>query len=623
MTTILGNVTSKKDADLLNEARTLIGHALRDGSSADPRLLEAMSLQLYSLRENLPEQLKLMLDAGRFFYVSGQAFRGIPIAQKARSLGLEIGDSGSTADALILVGICSADSGGLPTAMEAYADALTLAKGARDLVREVKIWLNLGSALSYSGLNNEAQSCFEMALNRMQDVPELAAFLPGIYTNLAACHLNLDQIRQGLTVIEKAIQLSKEPKDAHSILNRVLAENFYTRLLLEINDYEGARVHAKSARHFAGQSKTPRADISASVAEGLTEVYSGQSDVGISRLTNTLERARTLKVATREVLMALVKAFEFMGQPDRALIYLRQMLEQQRTSQEQNVLKHVKLHLEQLHSSVEDESSAIRRLQAREEVLEGRIAKQELTRQSQELFKARVEVMERLAVAAELRDDSTGEHSYRVGRMASLLAREYGCDDDTIFMIDIAARLHDIGKIGIPDGILLKPAPLNAAERDVMKTHTTIGAEVLAKSNIAHMQMAEEIARHHHEWWDGTGYPGSQSRTGIPLAARISALADVFDALTHARPYKSAWTVDSALTEILSLRGRQFDPELTDMFLALVSRLRREHDDLDAYLGEAARHSPFLQAREKIRHTLEQDPAIPQQSAFTRMDMQR
>lgn len=615
--------TASKRAELLSEARALIGAALRDGSTSDPRLLEALALQLHSLREDVPEQLKLMLDAGRFFYVSGQAFRGIPIAQKARSLGLEVGESGLTTDALILIGVCSADSGGLPTAMEAYADALTLAKGSRDLVREGKIWFNLGSALSYSGLNNEALSCFEMALTRIRDVKDLAPLLPGIYTNLAACHLNLDQIRQGLAAIEKAIQLSSEPKDAHSILNRVLAENFYTRLLLEINDFETAREHAKSARYFASQSKTPRADISASVAEGLTEVYSGQADVGISRLTNTLERARTLKVATREVLMALVKAFEFIGQPDRALIYLRQMLEQQRSSQEQNVLKHVKLHLEQLHPAVEDESSAIRRLQTREELLEGRIAKQELTRQSQELFKARVEVMERLAVAAELRDDSTGEHSYRVGRMSSLLAKEYGCDDDTIFMIDIAARLHDIGKIGIPDGILLKPAPLNAAERDVMKTHTTIGAEVLAKSNIAHMQMAEEIARHHHEWWDGTGYPGNQSGTGIPLAARIAALADVFDALTHARPYKSAWTVDSALTEILSLRGRQFDPELTDMFLGLVGRLRREHHDLDAFLGEAARHSPFLQAREKIRNTLEQDPADTSQTAFSRVDMQR
>ena len=156
-----------------------------------------------------------------------------------------------------------------------------------------------------------------------------------------------------------------------------------------------------------------------------------------------------------------------------------------------------------------------------------------------------------------------------------------------------------------------------------MKSHTTIGAEVLAKSNIAHMQMAEEIARHHHEWWDGTGYPGSQSSSGIPLAARITALADVFDALTHARPYKSAWSIDSALTEILSLRGRQFDPELTDMFLGLVARLRREHDNLDVFLGAAAKDSPFLQARNKIRLTLERDPHENNQSSISRMDLQR
>lgn len=620
---VLPSMSTEKQSGLLSEARTIISQALRDGACADPRLLEALALQLGVIRADVNEQLKLMLDAVRFFYISGQAFRGIPIAQKARSLGLETGNSTATMDALLLIGVCSADTGGLPTAMEAYADALTLAKGCKDLVREGKVWLNLGSAMTYSGLYQEALSCFEMALARAHDAPELATLIPGIHTNIAGCHLNLDQIRLGLEAIERAIQLSQEPKDAHSILNRVLAENFYTRLLLEVNNFEVARQHAKTARHFASQSRTPRADISASVAEGLAEVYAGQVDVGISRLTNTLERARTLKVATREVLMALVKAFEFVGQHDRALIFLRQMLEQQRSTQELNVLKHVKLHLEQMHPAVEDEAHVIRRLQTREEILEGRIAKQELTRQVQELFKARVEVMERLAVAAELRDDSTGEHSYRVGRMASLLAREYGCDDDTIFMIDIAARLHDIGKIGIPDGILLKPAPLNAAEREVMKTHTTIGAEVLAKSNIAHMQMAEEIARHHHEWWDGTGYPGSQSGTGIPLAARITALADVFDALTHARPYKAAWTVDSALTEILSLRGRQFDPELTDMFLGLVSRLRREHEDLDGFLGEAAKASPFLQARSKIRDTLEKDPGEGSLASFSRLDLQR
>ena len=612
-----------EDITLLAQARDEISVALKKGSVADARLIEALANRLANIRVDVAEQLGLMLDAVRFFYLTGHAFTGLPIAQRARSLAVESADLNATIDSLLLVGVCAADTGDFPTAMEAYADALRLAKGSADPIREGKIWSNLGAALVYAGLYGEAIGCFESVIEKAQAEPRLRAMAVGAYGNIALCHLNLDEIRLGLAAIDKAISQSVDSESAESALNRVILENNYARLLLEANNFDAAKGHAKLAREYAAKARLPRADITASVAEGLTEVFSGQADIGISRLTNTLERARTLKVTTREVLVALVRAFEFIGQPDRALIYLRQMLEQQRGSQEQNILRHVKLHLEQIHPAVEDEANAMRRLKTREEVLEGRIAKQELTKQSQELFKARVEVMERLAVAAELRDDSTGEHSYRVGRMASLLAKEYGCDDDTIFMIDIAARLHDIGKIGIPDGILLKKSSLNAAERDVMKTHTTIGAEVLAKSNIAHMQMAEEIARHHHEWWDGTGYPGSQSGTGIPLAARITALADVFDALTHKRPYKVAWTIDSALTEILSLRARQFDPELTDMFLGLVSRLCREHRDLDIFLGEAARQSPFLQAREKIRGTLEKDPQDPGQSSSSRMDMQR
>jgi len=212
--------------------------------------------------------------------------------------------------------------------------------------------------------------------------------------------------------------------------------------------------------------------------------------------------------------------------------------------------------------------------------------------------------MERLAIAAELRDDSTGEHSYRVGRIACLLAKEAGCEEQTIQMIDVAARLHDIGKISIPDHILLKPGRLNPAERAVMEMHSEIGADVLAKSEIPHIQVAEEIARFHHERWDGKGYPAKVGGQEIPLAARITALADVYDALTHERPYKQAWSIDAAMVEILSGRGTHFDPELTDLFLAMMSRLRREHANLDTHLGEAARHSPFIQVRSKLKDSL-------------------
>jgi putative two-component system response regulator len=138
-----------------------------------------------------------------------------------------------------------------------------------------------------------------------------------------------------------------------------------------------------------------------------------------------------------------------------------------------------------------------------------------------------------------------------------------------------------------------------------MSTHTVVGAELLGKSNLPELRLAEEIARYHHEHWDGTGYPSRLSGKRIPIHARIVALADVFDALTHGRPYAPAWSIDKALEEIRSRRGTQFDPELTDTFLALVEDLRREHADLDAYLGEAGRNSPFLQARDKIRLMLE------------------
>jgi putative two-component system response regulator len=612
----------------LQKAENLISHALKTGMCADANLLLASALELETFDVDKQRQLKLMLDAARFFYVSGKPDVGLTLGISARELAVEIADAKSAATALTLVGICAADTGNLPMAMEAYSDALSLAQKNQDLSREGKIWHNLGTALMYGGLYREAIECFNRALVFTELAPDFAVATAPLHTNISLCHLQLDQIPQGLASVEKAVRLSREPSDANSVLDRVLLENNYVRLLIEVDDFDGAKEHAKTARHFASLTQSPRADIFASLAEGLAEVFSGFADVGISRLTSTFNRAVSLKVTIREVLVALVKAHEHIGQHDKALEYLNMMLEQQRKTQAANVLQHVKRHLEQLHvadkdSPIEDASQIIKKLLTRAEVFEGRVAKSELQKRDQQLFVARVEVMERLAVAAELRDDSTGEHSYRVGRLASLLAKSLGCDDDMIFMIDIAARLHDIGKVGIPDGILLKPDKLNASEREVMKTHTTIGAQVLAQSQIPHMQMAEEIARCHHEWWDGNGYPSGISGEDIPLAARITALADVYDALTHKRAYKHAWTEDSALTEILALRGRQFDPKLTDAFLALITSLRREYPDMDGLLGQAAKASPFIIARTRIQETLELNREPGATIGPDRFDLQR
>jgi len=223
-----------------------------------------------------------------------------------------------------------------------------------------------------------------------------------------------------------------------------------------------------------------------------------------------------------------------------------------------------------------------------------------------ELDRSRQEMLERMAVAADIREDISGEHGYRVGRLSALLAAEIGWMPDACSAIENSARLHDIGKFGIPEKILFSDSKLQKAERDFVASHTIVGAEILSKSEIPQIRIAEEIARCHHEWWDGSGYPRGLKGLAIPKGARIVALADVFDAMTHGRPYAKAIPIGAALDEIASLRGRQFDPELTDHFLALVRRLAADHDDLDAYLGKAARNSPFLKARARIKEMLAQ-----------------
>ena len=183
-----------------------------------------------------------------------------------------------------------------------------------------------------------------------------------------------------------------------------------------------------------------------------------------------------------------------------------------------------------------------------------------------ELERARLEILERLARAAEYRDDNTGEHTRRVGESAAAIARALDLDAEDVELIRRAAPLHDVGKIGIPDEILLSPRRLTDDEFDVMKTHTHIGADLLGNSESSLLQFAEQIALTHHEWWDGSGYPKGLEAEEIPLTGRIVAVADTFDALTHSRPYKDAWSVEKAWRELDEFAGRQFDPTVIEAF---------------------------------------------------------
>lgn len=201
------------------------------------------------------------------------------------------------------------------------------------------------------------------------------------------------------------------------------------------------------------------------------------------------------------------------------------------------------------------------------------LLEEKVLERTQELINTQREILRRLGKASEYRDDDTGFHINRMSHYCQLLAKAAGLSDQFCNMILDISAMHDIGKIGIPDSILLKPDRLNDQEFDIMKKHTIIGADILSGSNSPILRLAESMALTHHERWDGTGYPNQLIGENIPIEGRICAISDVFDALTSCRPYKQAWTIESAVTEMKKGRERHFDPELLDEFLHILPQI--------------------------------------------------
>jgi CHASE2 domain-containing sensor protein len=235
--------------------------------------------------------------------------------------------------------------------------------------------------------------------------------------------------------------------------------------------------------------------------------------------------------------------------------------------------------------------SALAERSARRHVARDNALLEERVRErTRELEATQLEVVQRLGRAAEWKDTDTGEHIERIGRLVEELASAIGLPPGQAALLRHASAMHDVGKIGIPDQILHKPGRLDDDERAVMERHADIGAAILAGSSSPLLQLAEQIARTHHERWDGTGYPVGLAGEDIPLGARICAVADVFDALISRRPYKEPWTMEEALAELRAQRGRHFDPRLVDAFMGL---------DLRRFAGqnEADAPAPVLAAR--------------------------
>jgi tetratricopeptide (TPR) repeat protein len=581
------------DATDVSERMTRLVAQLRDAplTSDGKALFDMASAALAVLPEDLvsADRVMCLLYIARHAIYSGNAYAGLDPAGEAVRIAQRLGDDALRARALKLLGGVLLETGAYPDTVSTFTAALAAARAAGDATQEVDILSNLGLAHQYAGHFGAAVPCYERAVEISDATGANTIVGTAALGNLALACLHLRDYPAGVAAAARAVADLPSPANPHENMVRALVECYYARLLLEMHDIAQARERVALARRFALDA-TGLAQLITGMTLGLVEVYEPSTrDIGLSRLQRSVNESRKgAPSALRDALAMIVRGYEVAGQPTAALVYLHELTQLTGDGRVSSLLRHHHRHVAIIHRGLD------RRAREAVEQQEQELRYQRL---SMDVLRECIQVLEKSTVAAELHDDETGEHCYRVGALARELALKNGMDAEMCTLIDLSARLHDIGKLRVPDSILLKPGAFTPEERAIMSQHCEHGWELIGEGGLKQLFLAQEIALNHHERWDGTGYPNRRQGTMIPLAARVAALADVFDALTHRRCYKHAWSVDDALSEIARLRGRHFDPELTDLFLKLVPDLQARHGNLDTYLGAEARRNDFIQQR--------------------------
>lgn len=568
------------------------------GSPSSREFFVASLRSLCQIRGTMHAELRMecLNNCAQYFFANGPLNDALRAATELRRLSQLVQNKEWLRVSENLSAVLQADLGNVPDAVAHHYKAIELAREQKNSFVEISYRINLGVTLNYAGLYREAIPCFKSAERLSRESSATVALAAAAASNLAQSHLALDELREGFDAIKAALTESHPPEDS-SALARTVREWTFVQLALELGKFGEARHHASLCKEFAQQSGCLRSAILADVTSGLCEIYCGDIDRGLDILEEAFKRTESTSALRIDALTILVKGYDKAGRPAEALHCLRKLLDHIKAARERSLLALLSSPYDFSADLFQSEHTDLRALHFKEARLRAQVAESEL-------LNSQFEMLARLAVTADLREEPSGQHGYRVGRLAYLLGITLGWNRDACYSMEMAARLHDIGKIAVPDRILFASEELQAAQRELMSAHTAFGAELLSKSNQAEVKLAQQIAYQHHEWWNGQGYPLRLSGKRISFPARIVALADVFDALTHGRPYASPWSVERALDEIRSKRGTQFDPDLTDVFVKLIIDLCRERENLDAHLVAAAESSPFLLARQKIRQLL-------------------
>ncbi|MBK8321209.1 MAG: HD-GYP domain-containing protein [Betaproteobacteria bacterium] len=447
-------------------------------------------------------------------------------------------------------------------------EAMEIASRTGDPAHEARVLTQLGGVLQSAGLHRQADHCWAQALERLGDRLEPRArgnlwalrFPTGFLLDERGDAVALEAFRQALASAEAAGPRFRDSMAANAHCNRAAA-------LVQQGRLDEARSHLAQAADCRNVSDRLRWMVSAFYA--MAEVREHNDADRRARLERLLHPdrapARIYLVETYGILAAM---FAAMGDATLAGAYLARLSDERAAT------------LADLLAAFNREHPADGADPGREETA--------------------LAFLEHLAITAELRDDATGRHCYRMARLARHLGARAGLPEGDLAAFEIAARLHDVGKLVVPDSILLKPGRLDDMERHLMRSHVHLGERIVAAGRVEVAAPVARIVRHHHERWDGTGYPDRLAGEAIPIEARIAALADVYDALTHERPYKRAWSHEEAMGYLRAERGGHFDPVLVDHFEAMLDDASATGVDFRTDLEKAADASPFQAVLAKL-----------------------
>lgn len=501
-------------------------------------------------------------------YASGLSNEAFAVALEARDLAHQCGATKSEVNALNLIAAVQYQAAN-------FSEALTSALAALELYRSTNerssegLLLNSLAVIQHSLRDTDrAIVTYEAALmaNKGQDRPDLDAIT---LANMAKVRADRHEHLLAVSLGESALDLAKahSPEFVPEILAR-LAIAYVSLAALDratscLDEADGV-LRDRTARRVA---LSPGSVVTVRTARGDLYVAQHLRDHALREWSEALElaaQANMTEVALtlREKLANLCKE---MGRFEHALAHQ----EARYALNEEMFSRGTDLRIRTLQIQHDTEAA---RHQA--EILRLRTTDLELfvSQRTDQMEQFLVESLLRVAVLAEYRDTDAVAHPIRVGELAAQLATELGENAEFADRLRLAARLHDIGKVAVPDEVLQKPGALTAAEFEVIKSHTTLGAEMLEGSPSALVRLAAELALSHHERWDGSGYPHGVAGEQIPLGARIITVADVYDALISARVYKHAWSPVDAINYVVAGRGRQFEPRVVDAFVAVMNR---------------------------------------------------